>query len=277
MTDRFADLHIHTFFSDSTASPAEVVDEAVRADLACIAVADHDTLDGIADTLAAAAPHGLEVISAVELSSDYKGKDIHILGYGFDCLDGPLVLRLKEMQAARVARMQQMLARLDELGMKDMRLEDVAGMTHSDSLGRLHLAKLLLERGHVRSLDQAFRQYLSEGASAYFPKFKQTPAEAIRLIRASGGVAVMAHPVLTQRDELIPELVKAGLGGLEAYYPNCFMDTVNRYLALAKKYDLVVTGGSDAHGASKTNTYIGKSRVPYHWVEKLKERTRRPV
>ncbi|MEI8013185.1 MAG: PHP domain-containing protein [Candidatus Omnitrophota bacterium] len=275
MMDRFADLHIHTFFSDSTASPAEVVGEAVRAGLACIAIADHDTVDGLADTLAEALPQGLEVITAVELSSEFKGKDIHILGYCFDIHAGPLVLRLTEMQAARVARMQKMIARLNELGMLDICLKDVAGMTHSDSVGRLHLAKLMLERGYVRSLDHAFRQYLSEGACAYFPKFKQTPFEAIKLIRDSGGVAVMAHPVLTQRDELIPAMVEAGLGGLEAYYPNCFMDTVNRYLDIAAKHDLVVTGGSDAHGASKTSTYIGKSRVPYHWVEKLKKRAGR--
>ena len=275
MSDRFADLHIHTFYSDSTASPAEVVDEAVRAGLACIAIADHDTVAALPDTRTAAAPHGLEVIAGVELSSDFNGKDIHILGYCFDNASGPLALRLKEMQEGRMARMRKMIARLGELGITDISQEDVAGLTHSDSVGRLHLAKLLLERGHVRSLEQAFTRYLAEGACAYFPKLRQTPFEAVKLIRDSGGVAVMAHPVLTQRDDLIPALVKAGLGGLEAYYPNCLMETVNRYLAMAAAHDLVVTGGSDAHGASKTNTFIGKAYVPYHWVEALKRRAGR--
>ena len=150
-------------------------------------------------------------------------------------------------------------------------------MTRSDSVGRLHLAKILLARGHVSSLEEAFIKYLGEGAAAYYPKFQQTPFEAIKLINDSGGVAVMAHPILTQRDELIPELVKAGLGGLEAYYPNCLMASVNSYLDMVKKYDLVATGGSDAHGASKTNTHIGKSYVPYHWVERLKERAKKRI
>lgn len=274
MSERFADLHIHTNFSDSTASPEEVVAEAHARRLACISITDHDTVDGLPDALAAARPLGLEVITGVELSSEYKGKDIHILGYCFDFKDSPLVRELKVMQEARMERMKRMITRLNELGKGGISLEDVTGLTRSDSVGRLHLAKLLLERGHVNSLDEAFVKYLGEGAAAYYPKFRQTPFEAIRLINDSGGVAVMAHPVLTQRNDLIPDLVKAGLGGLEAYYPNCLMSMVNFYLDIVKEYDLVATGGSDAHGASKTNTYVGKSYVPYEWVEKLKARAR---
>ena len=275
MSERSADLHIHTDFSDSTLSPQEVVIEAVRCGLCCISITDHDTIDALPEALAAAGPLGLEVIPGVELSSEYNGKDIHILGYCFDLDGSPLVRQLRAMQDERVARMKKMIAKLEELGIHDITLNDVADMTRSDSLGRLHLAKLLVARGHVRSIDQAFEKYLREGASAYYPKFQQTPFEAIKLIHDSGGVAVMAHPVITQRDELIPALVDAGLGGIEAYYPNCLMDVVNSYLAIAEKYNLVVTGGSDAHGAAKTSTYIGKSYVPYFWVEKLKERARR--
>ncbi len=275
MTERFADLHIHTNFSDSTSSPQEVVDEAHRFGLCAISITDHDTVDALPEALAAADPLGLEVIAGVELSSEYDGKDIHILGYCFDIKDSPLVRQLRVMQDARIARMKKMIVRLKELGKGNIELEDVSAMTRSDSLGRLHLAKLLVKRGHTRSIDEAFERYLGEGAAAYFPKFSQTPFEAIRLINDSGGVAVMAHPVLTQRDELIPALVEAGLGGVEAYYPNCMMAVVNSYLAIAQQHGLVVTGGSDAHGAAKTSTFIGKSRVPYHWVEKLKERAGR--
>jgi predicted metal-dependent phosphoesterase TrpH len=275
MNGRFADLHIHTNFSDSTASPQEVVAEAQARGLSGIAITDHDTIDGLPDAFAAAQPLGLEVIAGVELSSEYKGKDIHILGYCFDLKDSPLVRQLKVMQQARIERMKKMLVRLNELGKGGIDLKDVAALTRSDSVGRLHLAKVLLERGHVSSLEEAFVKYLGEGAAAYYPKFRQTPSEVIKLINDSGGVAVMAHPVLTQRDDLIPEFMKAGLGGIEAYYPNCLMAVVNHYLDIVKKYDLVATGGSDAHGASKTNTFVGKSYVPYDWVEKLKERARR--
>ena len=272
MSERFADLHIHTNFSDSTASPQEVVAEACALGLACISVTDHDTIDGLPDAFAAAGAVGLEVLAGVELSAEHKGKDIHILGYCFDLDNSPLVRQLKVMQQARIERMKKMLTRLNELGKGGIEFEDVAGLTRSDSVGRLHLAKILVERGHVGSLEEAFSKYLGEGAAAYYPKFKQTPFDVIRLIRDSGGVAVMAHPVLTQRDDLIPKMVDAGLGGLEAYYPNCMMAVVERYLDMVKKYDLVATGGSDAHGASKTNTFIGKSYVPYAWVEKLKVR-----
>lgn len=275
MSERRADLHIHTNFSDSTASPQEVVAQAHASGLCCISITDHDTVDGLPEALAAAAPLGLEVITGVELSSEHKGKDIHILGYCFDLKDSPLVRQLKVMQEARIERMKKMLVRLDELGKGGIDLKDVAALTRSDSIGRLHLAKILLERGHVKSLDEAFMKYLGEGAAAYYPKFRQTPIEVIKLINDSGGVAVMAHPVLTQRDDLIPEFVKAGLGGLEVYYPNCMMAVVNSYLDMVKKYDLVATGGSDAHGASKTNTFVGKSHVPYHWVEQLKERAKK--
>jgi predicted metal-dependent phosphoesterase TrpH len=139
-------------------------------------------------------------------------------------------------------------------------------------LGRLHLAKLLVARKYVRSIDEAFEKYLGEGAAAYFPKFKQTPFEAIKLINDSGGVAVMAHPILTERDQWIPMLVEAGLGGIEVHYPNSGLDRVNHYLAIARKYDLVVTGGSDAHGSAKTSTFIGKAYAPYCHVEELKSR-----
>jgi predicted metal-dependent phosphoesterase TrpH len=274
MNERFADLHVHTNFSDSTASPQEVVAEAHSRGLFGISITDHDTIDGLPDACAAAGPLGLEVITGVELSSEYKGKDIHILGYCFDLNDSPLVRQLKAMQQARIERMKKMIVRLNELGKGGIDLQDVAGLTRSDSVGRLHLAKVLLERGHVSSLEEAFVKYLGEGAAAYYPKLRMTPLEVIKLINDSGGVAVMAHPVLTQRDDLIPAFVEAGLGGIEAYYPNCLMAVVDHYLELVKKYDLVATGGSDAHGASKTNTFVGKSYVPYAWVEKLKERAR---
>jgi hypothetical protein len=179
------------------------------------------------------------------------------------------------MQAARQERMKKMVAKLKELGLLDIEFEDVCAQTRSDAVGRLHLAKLLVAKGHVSSLDAAFNKYLGEGASAYFPKYQQTPQEAIKLIKDSGGVAVLAHPMLTQKDELIPSLVRAGMDGLEVYYPNCSTEITNFYLGIAAKHGLLVTGGSDAHGEAKMSTYIGKARMPYEQVEKLKEKASR--
>ena len=272
MNERFADLHIHTYYSDGTMSPEEVVKAAVDFGLSAISLTDHDAIDGIEPAMEAARPVGLEVISGVELSSDYEGKDIHMLGYAFDLVNSPLARKLAEIQAGRQERMKKMVAKLNELGLLDIEFEDVCAQTRSDAVGRLHLAKLLVAKGHVPSLDVAFDKYLGEGATAYFPKYQQTPQEAIKLIKDSGGVAVLAHPMLTQKDELIPGFVKSGMDGIEVYYPNCSAEVTNFYLGIAEKYDLLVTGGSDAHGVAKMSTYIGKARVPYEHVEKLRER-----
>jgi predicted metal-dependent phosphoesterase TrpH len=275
MNDRYADLHIHTHFSDSSDSPQDVVRQAHAAGISVIGIADHDTIDGVVPAVEAARPLGLEVVPGVELSSEYHGKDIHILGYFFDLDGGPLVGQLKKMQLTRVERMKKMVDRLRSLGVKDISFEEVAAMTRSDAVGRLHLARLLVLKKAVPSLQAAFERFLGEGASAYFPKYSQTPYEAIKLIKDSGGLAVMAHPMLTQRDELIPSMVEAGLDGLEAFYPNCSMEIVNFYISLALKHKILVTGGSDAHGTGKTGTHIGKSFVSREHVQALKDRLRK--
>ncbi|NTV28496.1 MAG: PHP domain-containing protein [Candidatus Omnitrophica bacterium] len=270
MSDRYADLHIHTCFSDGSDTPEEVVRRAAQAGLSAVGITDHDTVDGVAPAMREAASAGIEVLAGVELSSDYHGKDIHILGYLFDLNDSPLVKKLREMRQVRVDRMKKMVARLAELGVRGVTFEEVAGLTRSDAVGRLHLAQILVAKKAVPSLEAAFERYLGEGAAAYFPKYLQTPFEAIRLIRESGGIAVLAHPMLTQRDELIPAFVKAGLDGLEAYYPNCSMAVANFYVGLAQKHGLLVTGGSDSHGKGKTSTYIGKAFLPGVHLEKMK-------
>lgn len=275
MSGRIADLHIHTYYSDGTMSPEEVVAAASEVGLSAIGIADHDTVDGFAPAKAAADRVGLEVIPGVELSSEYHGKDIHILGYFFDLHDSPLVRLLGDIQQGRMERMRKMIAKLNQMGVIGISFEEVCGQLKSDAVGRLHLAKLLVTRGHVRSLDEAFEKYLGEGAPAYFPKFKQTPIEAIKLIKDSGGLSVLAHPMLTQKDELIPQFVRAGLDGIEAYYPNCSMEVANFYVGIAEKHGILVSGGSDAHGKGKTSTWIGKAYLPYEHVEKMKERLRR--
>lgn len=270
----FADLHIHTFYSDGTLSPQEVVEEAHQGGLSCIAVTDHDVLDGIPACREAAQKYGLEVISGVELSSEENGKEIHILGYLFDDQNPALAGRLKQMQDGRLERMKKMIEKLEGLGIKTVKWEDVVSSCDTKSWGRPHLAMVLKEKGVVSSLKQAFDRYLAEGAPAYVPKIKQTPREAIQLIRDAGGIAVLAHPMLTNVDELIPSFVRAGLGGLEVYYPYCSENLIYFYEGLARKHSLAVTGGSDAHGDAKKHTFIGRTKIPYELVEKLKQAVR---
>jgi predicted metal-dependent phosphoesterase TrpH len=271
---RLADLHIHTNFSDSTSSPQEVVEQAHDNGLNCIAITDHDTIDGIDPSKIAADKFGMEVISGIELSSEMNNKDIHILGYLFDYKNQEFVDRINYIQNARIGRMQEMIEKLKTVGINNITLEEVCGLAQSNSVGRPHLATVLAEKGWVTSNQMAFDKYLADGAPAYIPKFKQTPYEAIELIQKFGGVAVLAHPMLTKVDELIPSFVEAGLGGLEVYYPNTSEAVTSFYEKIAKKNRLLVTGGSDAHGGVKKYTFIGKIKIPYTLVEKLKDKRR---
>ena len=267
---RLADLHIHTNYSDSTQTPEEVILDARQQGLACIAITDHDTIDGVAPAMKAAKPFAIEVLPGIELSSEAAGRDIHILGYLFEYNNESFVKKIKYMQDVRVERMREMIDKLKGLGIDNIALEEVRERAQSGSVGRPHLAALMQEKGWTTSIKKAFDDYLADDAPAYVPKFKQSPYEAIALIKNTGGVPVLAHPMLTGVDELIPGLVEAGLLGLEVFYPNSTEQTTRFYSALAKKHNLIATGGSDAHGTVKKYTSIGRVKVPYSIVEQLK-------
>ncbi len=267
-----ADLHIHTYYSDSTMSPEEVVFEATKNGMSCIAITDHDVVDGVLPTQEAAKGHNLEVISGIELSSEFEGKDIHILGYFVDIHKGPLVERIESFLDGRVERMKQMIMNLKTVGIKDIEFEEAAALTKSRAVGRMHLATLLIQKGHAKNVKEVFDKFLSQDRPGFAPKFQQTPFEAIDLIHQSGGLAVMAHPMLTQKDELISRLVKHGMDGLEVYYPNCMPIVTSIYEKIAKKHNLLMTGGSDAHGKAKVYTYVGKASISYETVEQMKQK-----
>lgn len=269
---RFADLHIHTYYSDSSSSPQEVIEQAVQAGLHCIAITDHDTIDGVRPTMEIALNFDIEVVPALELSSHIDGKDVDILGYFVDIDNEVFVRQLNIIQQARLNRIDEIIIKLNGLGIKDINAQEVCALSHSNSVGRPHVAMILQKNGVVSSLQMAFEKYLGQGAPAYVPKFKQTPQEAVEVIRKAGGVAVLAHPMLTNVDEQIPSLVRAGLGGIEVFYPNVSPTVVNFYKGIAQKHKIIPTGGSDAHGAIKPYTFIGKIKLPYEYVEELKKR-----
>ena len=207
----------------------------------------------------------------IELSSEFENCDIHILGYFIDYQQGLLLEKIDVFLDARMERMKKMIMNLKSVGVDNIEFEEVCALTQSRAVGRAHLAVLLQQKGWVPNIKSAFEKYIGPGCPGYAPKYKQTPFEAIELIRSCGGVAVMAHPMLTQKDELIPRFVAAGLKGLEVYYPNC-MDTVTGfYERIAKKNGLIATGGSDAHGKTKSYTYVGKKTVPLEVVEQLRQ------
>ena len=269
---KLADLHIHTHFSDGTSSPEEVVEDARRAGLNCIAITDHDTTGAVKPTQESAQKFNIEVIGGIELSTEWHGKDIHILGYLFDETNQELCDLVTMAQNARVDRMVKMIEKLKNLGIKNIELDEVCVLAKSKSVGRPHLASLLIKKGWVSDMKGAFDKYLQEGGPAYVGKFKITPFEAISLMKRIGGLSVLAHPMITHTDELIPSFVEAGLDGLEVYYPNCPDPVIQFYEGIAQKYNLLLTGGSDAHGQAKKHTYVGKLKIPYELVEKMKEK-----
>lgn len=266
---KFADLHLHTVFSDSTYTPQELIREAKRVGLDCISVVDHDTVSGIQDCLNLAERDNIEVLPGIELTVEYVGLEVHILGYLIDDENKILREKLEQLKKDRVERIHKITDKLKAIGINlgPERVFDIAG---GGTVGRLHVARALVKEGLTSSIGEAFQKYIGDNCPAYVLGFRLTPYEAVSLIKTAGGIAVLAHPYSLNRDELIPELIDCGMMGLEVYYPEHTQAVTNSYLGLAKKYNLLVTGGSDCHGDAKPGVKIGSIKIPYDLVDKLK-------
>jgi predicted metal-dependent phosphoesterase TrpH len=268
---RFADLHLHTVFSDGTNTPQEVVREGKKAGLYAIALADHDTTDGIEPAIKAGKIEGLEVLSGIELSAEYSGKEIHILGYLIDYKAPKLKARLDKLKHNRIERVHNIIAKLKKEAGLDLNPGTVFEIANGGAVGRLHIARAMVKDGVVGSLSEAFQKYIGDKCPGYVLGFKFTPQEAIKLIKDAGGVPVLAHPYIIHNDDLILELVKDGIMGMEVYYPEHTQGMINFYLDFCAKNNLLVTGGSDCHGSAKPEARIGSIKIPYEMVDKLKE------
>jgi hypothetical protein len=241
------DLHIHTTASDGVWSPAAVTEHAVgRLDV--IAITDHDTVAGIDRAQRAAAGLPLHVIPAVELSSTFNGRDVHVLGYFVDPVAPALLDHETRAMGARERRMEEMIGRLREQGvMVDMdAVLHVAGPERG-SIGRPHLARVLVEEGHAQNVPDAFNRWIGDGHPSFVPTALLDPVEAVAVVRAAGGIAVWAHPPSDLIDALLPGLVQGGLRGLEVYRPRVDPRRAARLERTARTAGLVVTGGSDWH------------------------------
>ena len=267
---KFADLHVHTTYSDGTSLPEELLQQAKKENLAAIAVCDHDTVGGIAECLKAGEKAGLEVLPGIELTSEYDGSEIHLLGYLIDYRNPALNDKLRFLQEHRVKRVYKIVEKLKQMGLT-LNPESVFAFAKNGTVGRLHIARAMLKDKLVSTLQEAFGKFIGDSCQAYVCGFRISPEEAIKLLKDAGGVAVLAHPYSIHRDEIIPLLVEAGLQGLEAYYPEHTQGTTNFYLDMARRHNLLVTGGSDYHGLAKPGVKIGAVRVPYVLVEKIKE------
>lgn len=274
---RGIDLHAHTTASDGSLSPVELIELAAEKKLAALGVTDHDTLAALPEAAAAAQRCGVELVPGIELNVEHPGR-FHLLGYLFRPDDAGFNARLRYLQDFRASRNVRMVDRMQQYGLP-ISLAEVEAEAGGDMIGRPHMALALIRKGIVQTVQEAFDRFLADGGPCDIPKEKVTPAEGIRLIRDAGGVPVVAHPVTLglEADKLEVELRslrETGLGGLECYYSQHTPEQEGMFLELARKLDLVPTGGSDFHGASKPHVHLGVVRnngpVDYRALDELK-------
>ena len=266
------DLHVHTTASDGVLNGEEIIKLAIKLRLEGIAITDHDTIDGLDEGVELGEKYQFPVIPGIELSTQYQNTEIHILGYHFDYHLSWVTDKLHYLQDARVARVGKMVDKLQKLGY-DVEKDEVLSLSGSGSVGRPHLAYLLLKKGYISSVQEAFQRLIGRGCPAYVRREKLTPNEAVAFISRAGGVPVMAHPGLTKTDHLIYNLKEQGLKGLEVYHPDHGADDEKKYCSLAEKLGLVATGGSDFHGSNKdiSRFSLGGKTVSARVVNNLRQ------
>ncbi len=273
------DLHIHSSFSDGSMTPEELVFLAKRKGLLAISITDHDNVDNVEPLLAAGKKHNLKVVPGLELSVIHKEVSLHLLAYLFDYKNHLLLDLLDRIQTARKSRNSKIIARLKNHGIDiEKEIKDLS--VDGKMLGRPHIAKILLEKKIVNSIDEAFKQYLIPGGLAYVKRSACPAAEAIRIVHEVRGLAVLAHPLTLKtpcddRDKFIDELVACGLDGIETYYPTHSQKLSRKFERYAEKNGLICTGGSDYHGTFKVGSYLAGGKnvfVPEQLLDRLYER-----
>ena len=260
------DLHSHSSFSDGSDTPEELIGKAARIGIRTLALTDHDTLEGVTRASAAAEEAGIELIAGTELSLDWDKGGMHLVVLWLDPVRGPLQDRLEGLQRGRDLRNVKIVERLNQLGI-DITIDEVLEQAGSGTVGRPHFAAVMQRKGVVETMNQAFNEYLGTGAPAYVSRDRLSPMEAIQLARASGGVPILAHPHTLGVDnrhemaDLLDKLVAYGLVGIECYYGSYPADGRSGMVAMAKRFGLLPSGGSDYHGTYKSDVSLGLGRV----------------
>ena len=275
----YVDLHCHSTASDGTLAPADVVRLAKDSGLVAMALTDHDTVAGLAEAAEAARGLGIEFLPGIEISCEVpRPATMHVLGYGVDRESPPLKELTSQLIAGRDDRNPRIIAKLNELGVA-ITMEEAEAQAGGDVLGRPHIAAVLLRKGYVSSIKQAFDKYLGQGGAAYFDRDRPSPRRGLELIRQAGGLPVLAHPVQlrtendAQLDRIIKDLVDVGLAGLETVHSDHDAGMVEKYGRLADRYGLLKTGGSDFHGTNKKDIRLGAAngrRIPRAWFDDLR-------
>ncbi|MFM9141569.1 MAG: PHP domain-containing protein [Actinomycetota bacterium] len=277
------DLHTHSNASDGTDSPSELITNAIDAGINVLALTDHDTVAGWGEAEAALISHPegakLKLVLGSEIScQDRDGTSIHMLGLLFDPNFEPLRQEMEKTRENRLTRMERIVARLNEAGIEITMAEVYAQKRDDATLGRPHLADALVARGHISNRDEAFTTYLHNGSKFYINHYSPSPTEAIRLIKAAGGVSIIAHPLASRsgrkvEPEIFAELIAAGLDGIEVHHRDNAEEEKSQLIEIAREHNLVVTGSSDYHGTGKMNRLAEFTTSPEEW-ERLEVRAR---
>lgn len=280
MITKKIDLHVHSDCSDGTFRPSELVDYALQKNLAAFALTDHDTTAGLEEAFQAAEGTSLEVIAGIEFSTEYHGRDIHIVGLDIDYQHPGFISQLQCFRDSRNIRNEKMIQRLHDGGI------DISVAQMQEAFGdavwtRAHFARYLLEHGYVKEMSEAFERYIGEHCPYFVPREKVTPAQAVNLIFRTGGIPVLAHPMLyhldaDDMDELLISLKKSGLMGIETLYSTHSASEERLVRQLAKTHGLLISGGSDFHGSNKPHIDLGCGRgnlnIPYEILKNLRDR-----
>jgi predicted metal-dependent phosphoesterase TrpH len=271
---RRADLHTHTHCSDGRLAPAELVRSARQHGLQALAITDHDTIDGLAEGMAAGRRWGVEVVPGVELSVTVGETEVHLLGYFFDPDDARLRAHLTAFREARFDRARWMVHQLNGLGFA-LDLDDVLAQARGGAVGRPHVAQAMAASGYVATYQEAFDQYLRDGAPAFVSKPLFPAEEALEMLHRAGGIGVLAHPGHWTSDAVVRALVAAGLDGFEVIHPAHDLMLTRYYRQLARDHGLSETGGSDYHGVRPSDEeHFGPYSIPYPQFERLRARAR---
>ena len=267
------DLHSHTTASDGALSPTELVRKAKSVGISVLAITDHDTVEGLDEARLEAEKIGIRIVPGVEFGIEVSGTEVHMLGYLFDDKDPVLLDRLHELQDGRLNRGKKMVEKLRAIGI-NITWAQVAEIAGDGSIGRPHVAQALIQAGYASSIEEAFKKYISRGRPAFVERAHLTLEECIDLVHQAGGVAVLAHPTFVNDVEyVLPRLVKVGLDGIETYYGRYTEETIAWIEKLAKKHNLIKTGGSDFHGLDAlSHADLGSVDVPPECLEELERK-----
>lgn len=263
-----ADLHAHTTASDGTCAPAELVSRAVELGLEVLAITDHDSVGGLASAIEAARDTGLALVPGVELSAVDDERDVHVLGYFIDAQDPALISHLTDLRTARRRRAESIVEALEDSGYR-VTLDDVLSLSDGGAVGRSHVARALVDRGHATSIADAFHRLLGREAPFYVPKDVRAPADVLGVILDAGGIPVLAHPGVSGVEDLVRPLTAIGLAGVEAYHADHPQWKRVELARLARCLGILATGGTDFHGPSGPNPDLGSVEIPEADIEAL--------